>query len=154
MAHCQELSVFLALAAFRIQREPVSISALLRNALCDLIWDSCPPLNLIFASEKIEDLISSSLSSLPSLICWESGILEIPKHQQHPGNHCSLLTSPDQRAEEGGKACMWLQPEASVPEIFRVQIILKITRQGLFLTKQCCVAISRGVNWGIRLALC
>ena len=124
------------------------------ECLCDLAWDTVPLWTSFLPLKKIEDLLLSCLRSLPSLICWNSGILESPKNQQHPGHPCSLLTSSEQRAEEGGKTHWWLQSEASVPENFGIQIILKLAHKGLFLTKQCCAAISWGVNWGILLALC
>ena len=124
------------------------------ECLCDLAWDTVPLWTSFLPLKKIEDLLSSSRRSLPSLICWNSGNLKSPKHQQHLGHPCSLLTFSDQRAEEGGKTHWWLQPKASVPDIFGIQIILKPTHEGLFLTKQCCAAISWGVNWGILFTLC
>ena len=139
---------------FRIQRELVFMFTLLQNA-CVTLHEKLSPSEPHFCLwKKLRIWCHHPLRSLPSLICLKSGILESPKHQQHPGHPCSLLTSSDQRAEEGGKTYWWLQPKANVPEIFGIQIILKLTHKGLFLTKQCCAAISWGVNWGILFALC
>lgn len=151
MAHCQELSVFqlLSLITNRSEsRENLFHFSSATKYLCDLAMRYRPPLNLISASEETEDLISSSLRSLPCLIFWDSGITEIQEH------HSSLLTPSDRMEGGGGKAPWWLQPDESVPEIFGIQIILEITRKPLFLTKQRCVASSQGVNGDLLFALC
>lgn len=104
--------------------------------LCDLAWGiSPPPLNLISASEKIEDWILSSFRSLQSLIFWDSIILEIrtPLHQQHPNITTlswPLLTKRKKEEERQAGGCRLMK---SMPEIFGIQMILEITGRLCFL---------------------
>lgn len=154
MAHGQELRGFTLDTDFNLQNPEGTfhVSSAI-ECLCDLAWDTVPLWTSFLPLKKIEDLLSSSRRWLPSLDHWNSWNLKEPKTSAAPG---TSLLSPDlfrpegrgRREDTGG--CSPRQ----VSDIFGIQIILKPTHKGLFLTKQYCAAISWDVNWGILFTLC